>query len=131
MFAFGMIAAQAQTSMKTSTSASATVTLDTVTNAETEYLYLNAPGASYMSIQVVATKISGTPNGKLTMEVSHNGTDWTLLSTADSAHVDNVSGSQAFIFTKNPSPYSWYRISALGRGTAAYQIKATLIARKD
>ena len=131
ILAIGMIAvAPAQTDMKTSLTS--TVTLDTVTNVESEYLFLEVPSAKYLSIMVTATKISGTPNAKVTWEVSNDGVTYVQLSSADSGHVSNVSGAQGFIYTlTNGCPYRYYRAVVTGRGTAAIQIKAKLVARKE
>ena len=133
LLSIGMIfsanTANSQTAM--ATVVNGTKTLDTLTDVETSYLYVKAPSTKTLSIQVVCTKISGTPNGKITWEVSHDGTNWYQLSAADSAHVGNVAAAQVSMYTLTTCPYLFYRVVALGRGTAAYQISATIIARKD
>jgi hypothetical protein len=131
MLAFGMIAASyGQTVMKTTTTG--TKAVDTTDNSETNMLIIDAPGATYSAIQVIATKISGTPNGKLTFQVSMDGTNFVTLAAGDTAHVSNVAGAQPFIKTfAAPTPYKYYRVYSEGRGTASYKITALFIKRTD
>ena len=104
-----------------------TVLLDTVTNAESEYLYGVQPAGTVnkLALQLVATKISGTPNAVAVVEFSIDGTNYAtpLSMTNDTFHVSNVSGAQTYIWYVTDNPTYHYRIKVTGRGTAAIQAK--------
>lgn len=126
-----MVATFAQTqTLKTVTSGS--VTLDTVTNTESEYLYgVLAPGfAGHLALQLVATKISGTPNGVATIEFSADGVNYETINANDTFHVaPTTSSTHIWYVTSLPTYY--FRIKVTGRGTAAIKINGIALYRRD
>jgi hypothetical protein len=110
-----------------------TVLLDTVTNVESEYLYgvQTAGVVNKLALQLVATKISGTPNALCTIEFSLDGTNYDPINSNDTFHISNVSGAQTHIWYTTAAPTYHYRIKVEGRGVAAIQIKGWEAIRKD
>lgn len=130
--AFGMMALNTQAQTAMTTTVTGTKAVDTTDNTESNALVIKAPGATYSGIQVNATKISGTPNGKITFQVSMDGVNYVTLSPADTAHVTNVAGVQSFIKTWSaPTPFIYYKVLSDGRGTASYKFIAWYIKRTD
>ncbi len=130
LFIIGMMVTASAQITTMATTVGGTKLVDTTDNAETNYLYIKAPGATYCAIQVVATKISGTPNGSITFEVSVDGVNYTPMAVGDTLHVSNTSGGQTTIKVYDPSPYLYYRVKSVGRGTASYKIQSYYLLRK-
>lgn len=125
-----MVGASAQGYKTLKTVTSGTVTLDTVTNTETEYLYGFEAGANKIAIQLVCTKISGTPNGVATIEFSLDGTNYEAIDANDTFHVAPTTSS-THIWYVTSAPTSYYRVKVVGRGTAAIKINGGSMIRKD
>ncbi len=125
-----MVGASAQGYKTLKTVTNGTVTLDTVTNTETEYLYGFEAGANKLAIQLVCTKISGTPNGVATVEFSLDGVNYEPINSNDTFHVSNVTSS-THIWYITSAPTSYFRVKVVGRGTAAIKINAGEMIRKD
>lgn len=135
LMAFGMMATASAQQKTLKTVENGTILLDTCTNTETEYLYgVQAAGSvSTLSLQLVATKISGAPNAVATIEISLDGTNYVTPTsmTNDTFHVSNVAGAQTYIWYVTVNPTYHYRIKVVGRGTAAIQMKGWEAIRKD
>lgn len=130
--AVGMMAYNTQAQVVTmATTVGGTKLVDTTDNTETNYLYVKAPGATYGAVQVVATKISGTPNGCITYEVSNDGVNYVNMLAGDTLHVGNVSTGQTLIKVYDPAPFLYFRIKSVGRGTASYKVTAYWVKRTD
>lgn len=132
MFAlFAISETQAQV-LTAATTVGGTKKVDTTDNTETNYLvFKTTTDLTHVAMQVVATKISGTPNGCLTFEVSQDGTNYTTLSAADTLHVSNVSTAQTRLLTIDPLPYLYVRIKSVGRGTASYKVQLYYYPKKN
>jgi len=114
-------------------------TSDTVTNGGSGYVQLRVQGDyKSVAIQAVATKISGTNGGTVTLQGSNDGINFVtvdvsyLYDMATSApyttgggatlSVTNVTTSSK-IFVINGSPYSYYRLSHTGTGTMVSRLR--------
>lgn len=118
-------------------------TSDTVTNTGTGYVQLQVKGAyNSVSIQVVATKISGTNGGTVTLQGSNDGTNFVTVSTGYLRDVTTsspyaISGGATLtvlnqttttkIFTVIGSPYAYYRLSHTGTGTMVSRLRGYLL----
>jgi len=111
------------------------VYIDTVTNTGTGYVQIKFDGTySYISIQPVVTKISGTltSNSNAKLQGSIDGTNFVDI-TGDTLNITNVSTAQHTIWTKTAAtgnPYYWYRVSYTGVGTMSAKLQARILFRK-
>lgn len=121
-FAFGMQAQNVNTFYQP---LGTLLTSDTVTNSATAYLTSRAQtrvGVLYTTIQVVATEISGTTGGTITLQGSLDGVNYKAAlvledTTAVPAYTATDVASQTFIWRLYGNPYTYYRISWTGTGT--------------
>ena len=121
-------------------------TSDTVTNAGSGYVGLQVKGWYHtVSIQAVATKISGTAGGTITLQGSLDGTNYVTVPTnylyavsgqqpyqvgsAATLTVTNVTTSTA-IFTIIGSPFQYYRLSYTGTGTMSVRLQGYLMGNR-
>lgn len=108
---------------------------DTVTNTGTGYLSVRNPGAkSGTTVQIVATKISGTVAGTISLLGSVDGINYkafTLAEASTAGHTFTATdvASQNFIWRLNDNPYLYYRVSWTGSGTMAARFTAKLLSR--
>lgn len=126
-FTLAVVAANAQTSATPFVSNG-----DTVTNTETEYLTLKVTGAySIVTVQYVASKLSGTVAGNATLQGSLDGTNYVdaLVSEHDSVFTNTNVTTQTKIWFVQPGRYLHYRIKCSGSGTMAARVYGYLIAR--
>jgi hypothetical protein len=103
---------------------------DTVTNAGTGFVQIKLTQplgpklCNSTVLTVIATKISGTVAGTITIMGSVDGTNYKAIGTNDTqtsvttATATDVA-SQIFTWRLAGSPYPWYRISWTGTGTMA------------
>lgn len=139
LFAVGMIAptlAQTTSPVLMPTTIGGTKTVDTTDNTETNYVYYKVPAnAKNLSIEVIGTKISGSPNGCFTIEYSVNpassfsSSNFVALSSADTIHMNNSSTATIGIYQKlstsaSSLPFTYIRVKSVGRGTASYKFQA-------
>lgn len=108
---------------------------DTVTNTGTAYVStLTALSSSqeydYTTIQVVATKISGTVGGTISLQGSLDGTNWKALNTLETqtalATITAADATAAYHWRLYGSPFLYYRVSWTGTGTMAATVAAKL-----
>lgn len=97
---------------------------DTVTNTATNYLTSRANnGSAYTTtVQVNATKISGTVAGTISLLGSVDGVNFKAATIVEAAtalttYTATDVASQTFIWRINGSPYTYYRVSWTGTGT--------------
>lgn len=143
LIAFGMMAptfAQTTSPVLMPTSPGGTKTVDTTDNTETNYVYYRIPtAAKSLSINIIGTKISGSPNGCFTIEYSNvptlSATSFVALSTADTVHMNNSSTATIGMYQKISTtdatlPFYWIRVKSVGRGTASYKFQAYFYVRE-
>ncbi len=104
---------------------------DTVTNSATKTLSLQVRNFyKTVTIQVVATKISGTAGGTVTLQGSNDGTNYVTVSTdysdAQTMTVLNQTTTTKFLIVTG-SPYAYYRLSYTGTGTMAVRLRGYLV----
>lgn len=132
LFAFGMMAAAnaQQQVLRQTAGVSSSHALDTITNAETDYLYgvLPAGQVSTFAIQLIHSTISGTPNGVATIEFSADGVNYDPIDANDTFHIGAASNN---IWYYTGKAVYYVRIKAVGRGTAAIKINGFVIYRKE
>ena len=101
------------------------ITVDTVTNANTEYLYTETFSRAWntLSIQLLCTQLSGTSAGTAVLQASVDGTSWQTITDAtgmvkgfvnDTLTVAN--GAVGLWMVTNTGFYK-YRIKITGSGT--------------
>lgn len=111
------------------------VYIDTVTNTGTGYVDIKFDATySYISIQPVVTKISGTPtsNTNCKLQGSIDGVNFKDI-TGDTLQITNTSSAISTVWTKTAAtgnPYYWYRVSYTGYGTMSAALKAKILFRK-
>ena len=104
--------------------------IDTVTNTATETWTLRVPGyQKTVAVQVVATKISGTVAGTITVHGSLNGSNWAAITASPFTATDVA--SQSNIWTFDDSKYLYYRVTWTGTGTMVASARAYLLARRE
>lgn len=90
--------------------------------------------ASVFSVQVTATKISGTTAGIVRLYGSNDGVAWfrvkegAALAAGDSLNLSNTASPQTIVFTDKPGRYLWYRAALTGSGTASTKFESTAVA---
>ena len=121
-------------------------TSDTATNSGTSYVTTRVRGwYNTISIQAVATKISGTAAGTVTLQGSLDGTNFVTVPTnylhdptglepykvdgAATMTVTDVTTSTA-IFVVIGSPFQYYRLSHTGTGTMAVRLRGYMLPNK-
>jgi len=121
-------------------------TSDTATNSGTSYVTTRVRGwYNTISIQAVATKISGTAAGTVTLQGSLDGTNFVTVPTN---YLYDVTGQEPYkvdgtatltvtdvttstkIFTVIGSPFQYYRLSHTGTGTMAVRLRGYLLPNK-
>jgi hypothetical protein len=109
------------------------LTSDTVSNTATAFLTAQSltKGES-TTIKFVATKISGTVAGTVTLLGSLDGTNYKALTVAEGTtalptYTATDVASQNFIWQVLRSPYKYYRVSWTGSGTMSASFKAYLL----
>ncbi|MCF2517141.1 hypothetical protein [Dyadobacter sp. CY351] len=107
--------------------------IDTVVNAGVKNQILKATrGASVLSIQVTATKISGTTAGVVRVFGSNDKQAWirvqeaAALGAADSLNLANVA-TQTKLFKEQPSKFLYYRVAVTGSGTQSTKFITTAV----
>lgn len=91
---------------------------DTITNTETEYVTITLSGSgTYVAIQVVATKLSGTVDGTVLLQGSVDGVNYVDIST-DTLQLANVT-TNTKVWSVTGNPYLYYRLAGTGVGTMA------------
>lgn len=127
------VSAIAQTSMLSSFNLAS----DTVVNAATGYLQSQMKGSQEsVAVQVVATKISGTVAGTLSLLVSLDGVNFKAaqlseVATAVNTYTATDVASQTFIWRITGNPYLWYRISWAGTGTMSASFTGKILGRES
>lgn len=111
--------------------------IDTVVNATTKSQILQTVNpATVLSIQVTATKLTGTTAGVVRLFGSNDNEAWEritatgTLSAADSLVLTNISTPQTKFFRDNPSRYLWYKVTVQGSGTATTKFKTTAVSAR-
>jgi len=128
-------------------------TLDTVKGAETVYFDFNTSGIGTknyeLAFQALNTQIGGTSDGKITLQMSVDGTsfvtyanaandDFVTLYAADSSKVANngneftITSGGVFGGIIQSTPFEFYRLKAVGTSgdTTAIQVKYQLVEKK-
>jgi hypothetical protein len=110
---------------------------DTVVNTATKYQVIKATSpASVLSIQVTATKISGTTAGVVRVFGSNDKVAWVrllqgaALAAGDSLNLTNVANAQTKFFFDQPGRYLYYRVGVTGSGTASTKFSAVAVGAK-
>lgn len=101
--------------------------LDTLSNATTKFEKVKINGYfDVTTIQLVATKISGTAAATVTLQGSLDGVNfYTIGSTYTVTDV----ATQSAVFSINPSTALWYRLQVVGTGTQSVKLTAQYIVR--
>lgn len=106
---------------------STSTSLDTVSKTITV-----TGGYSALGVQVVGTKVSGTITAKAYLYGSLDNSNWIL--TDSSAAFANAAGAQSVSFTKQTTPYVYYKIQVRPPGgatsTEALAVKVYYVLRK-
>ncbi len=102
---------------------------DTVANAATKSQSIKIDGFyNSVSVQVEATRISGTAAGKIYLRGSLTGGSYEKV---DSLTLANVATVQTKVFQSVPSKYVFYQIQFVGSGTQSTAFKSYAVARKQ
>ncbi len=110
------------------TTAPTGATFDTIKTTTPIYLY-TGPITGYkdaVNITAVATEISGTTSGTVTLQVSDDGINWSPYqkTSADTLTLADVTTAQVFRWkVLNPSD-KYYRVVGLGGGTVSVLLTA-------
>lgn len=111
----------------------ATATSDTVTNTGTGVLTTKKVGGpnGIVTIEVVATKVSGTVGGTITLLGSLDGTNFTALNTQETqtalATKTASDASANYHWRLNSSPFLYYQVSWAGTGTMVATFTARIL----
>lgn len=124
--------AKAQQSVLSDLKSVYNLTRDTVSNTGTIYLTSGrVAGPGDVTIQVNATKISGTVGGTISLQGSLDGTNFKALNTAETqtalATVTATDASNVYHWRLNGSPFLYYRVSWTGTGTMAASFTAKIL----
>jgi hypothetical protein len=110
---------------------------DTVTNGGTATVtspVVSAAPAVTTTIWVVATKISGTVGGTITLQGSLDGTNWKALNTPNTATAlatfTATDATNTYHWVISGSPFRYYRVSWTGTGTMAATLAAQMFRSK-
>jgi hypothetical protein len=103
--------------------------IDTVSNTGTETWTIKAPGyQKTVAVQFVATKISGTVAGSVTLQGSLNGTNWATVPSQSAFTATDVA-SQTAVWKFDDGGFLYYRLSWTGAGTMSASGKAYILTR--
>jgi hypothetical protein len=103
--------------------------IDTVSDTGTETWTLKVPGTQQtVAVQFVATKISGTVAGTVTLQGSLNGSSWATVPSQSPFTATNVA-SQNTVWQMTGSGFLYYRVTWTGTGTMSASARAYLLAR--
>ena len=111
----------------------ATATSDTVTNTGTGVLTTKRVGSpnGIVTIEVVATKVSGTVGGTITLLGSLDGTNFTALNTQETqtalATKTASDASANYHWRLSGSPFLYYQVSWAGTGTMVATFTARIL----
>lgn len=104
---------------------------DTLTNAGTKYMFINAVGLEDLSVTVAATKATGTRVAKATLEVSDDGVNWirarSLYGTStpkDSVMITDAAGTFYESMALRGCQNKFIRVSVVGSGTQSTFLRA-------
>ena len=116
---------------------------DTITNTGSGQVVLQVKGNyNTISIQAIATKLSGTNGGTITLQGSNDGTNYVTVSTGYLMDVTTsspyaISGGATLtvlnqttttkIFTVIGNPYAYYRLNHTGTGTMSSKLSGLLM----
>lgn len=118
----------AQTEAKTMLGSNG-LAIDTVSNTGTETWTLKVPGyAKTVAVQFVATKISGTVAGSVTLQGSLNGSNWATVPSQNAFTATDVA-SQTAVWKFDDSGFLYYRLSWTGSGTMSASGRAYILTR--
>lgn len=129
------VKAQTKTLVNAASTTSSTVTVtDTGTGALVNLLAVNSTSGTKVSIQVVATKTSGTVAGTISLQGSIDGTNFKAIlleevATAVNTYTATDVASQTFIWRLASNPYPYYKVSWTGTGTMVAVASAKLFIR--
>jgi len=110
------------------------VKIDTVTDTGTSFVTTrvastNAGPGIQTSVVVKITKISGTVGGTMTLQGSHDGTNFVALTTQETATalatITPADASATRTWRIIGNPYRFYRVSWTGTGTMSASFSAT------
>lgn len=131
-FSFGSFAQVADFFNPLST-AGVSLKSDTVTNTATTFITckkLNDVNASFTTVQVNVTKISGTVGGTISLLGSLDGVNFKALNTAETqtalATITATDATNVYHWRLNGSPFLYYRVSWTGTGTMSASFSAQL-----
>jgi len=103
--------------------------IDSVSNTGSETWTLKVPGfQKTVAVQFIATKISGTVAGTVTLQGSLNGTSWSAVPGQSTFTATDVA-SQNTLWKIDSSGFLYYRVSWTGTGTMSASARAYLLAR--
>lgn len=108
---------------------------DTITNSATGYItYPLTDYYEQVAIQAVATKISGTAGGTVTVQGSLDGSNFVTVKaayiTSSTLTVLNQT-TTCKIFVITGSPYKYYRLSYTGSGTMSVKLRGYILPSRD
>lgn len=124
------------TSLKTTWGASyaSGAVFDTIKTTAAVYMY-TGPIIGFkdvVNITAVATEISGTTGGTLSLEVSQDGTNWSgTYNSADTIYnltLADVTTAQVYRWKVLNSGDKYYRVKSVGSGTVVVDIRGTYAA---
>lgn len=109
---------------------------DTIKTTSAVYLYSNAlAGKNDVTITAVATEVSGTTSGTLSLEVSQDGTSWSsYYDSKDSAYtksLTDVTTAQVYRWEVLGSNDKYFRVKAVGGGSVSVRLTATCKSSKS
>jgi len=135
LVAFAIVGAQAQT-LAMYNSTYTTLATDTATNTGTatvgNIVPLKQNGEAYSStvIAVLATDVSGTTGGTLSLLGSVDGVTYKALTTAETATAlatyTIADATAGYHWRLNGSPFPYYRVQLVGTGTMVTTIAAKI-----
>lgn len=138
LVAFAIVGAEAQT-LAMYNSTYTTLATDTATNTGTATVgnitaLKNDGPYTNTVIQVLATDVSGTTGGTLSLLVSVDGTTYKAATTAETATAlatyTIADATAGYHWRLNGSPYPYYRVQLVGTGTMVTTIAAKIYRSK-
>lgn len=127
--------AQTKTLVNSALTTSPTITVtNTGTSDLVNLLAVNSTSGTKVSVQVVATKTSGTVAGTISLLGSIDGTNYKAIlleevATAVNTYTATDVASQTFIWRLSSNPYPYYKVSWTGTGTMVATATAKLFIR--
>ena len=109
---------------------------DTIKTTTAVYLYTNAfGGKNDVIITAVATEVSGTTSGTLTLEVSQDGTNWSsYYNSKDSIYsmsLSDVTTAQVYRWDVQGSRDKYFRIKGVHGTSGSVRLTGTFNASKS